>query len=213
VATDAAPVSIMGMGTVARVLRGLVVVLIIAASVQAYGRNFFFYFTILSNLLAVVLLGGQALWPDWMRSNAFLRGGVTLFMTMTGLVYAVVLAPLGVSVGGYAPWANFVHHNLAPTAVLIDWLLFPPRQKLRTSASWLWLIFPVVYFAFTVLRGSGNGFYPYPFLNPDNAGGTGGVVLYAAVILAVFAVVGWFIRWWADNRGIIPGRDGLTGSR
>lgn len=208
----AAPFPIMGMGTLARVIRGLVVVLIIAASVQSYGSNFFFYFTILSNLLTVVLLGGQALRPDWMRSNAFFRGAVTLYMTITGLVYAVVLAPLGADVGDYAPWANFVHHNLAPTAVLIDWLLFPPRQKLRTSAPWLWLIFPAVYFVFTFIRGSSTDFYPYPFLNPDGSGGLGGVALYAAVILAIFTVIGLFLRWWADYRGIIPSRDGITGS-
>lgn len=195
----------IGMGAVGRILRGLVVLLIIAASVQAYGGwNFFAYFTILSNLLAVVLFGGQALSPDWMRSNAFLRGALTLYMTMTGLVYAVVLAPLAVDVGDYAPWSNFVHHNLAPAAVLIDWLLFPPRQRLRSSAPWLWLIFPLAYFVFSVARGSGSGFYPYPFLNRDQVGGLGGVGLYAAGILLVFAAVGWFIKWWADERGIIP---------
>jgi hypothetical protein len=197
----------LGMGAVGRILRGLVVVLIIAASIQSYGNKFFFYFTILSNLLAVVLLAGQALRPDWMRSNAFLRGAITLYMTMTGLVYAVVLAPLGVDVGNYAPWANFVHHNLAPVALLIDWLLFPPRQRLRSSAPWLWLLFPIAYFVFSVARGSGADFYPYPFLNPDNVGGLGGVALYGAGILLVFAAVGWFIKWWADKRGIIPSRN------
>ena len=197
----------MGMGSVGRILRGLVVVLIVAASIQSYGNRFFYYFTILSNLLAIVLLGGQALWPDWMRTNAFFRGAVTLYMTMTGFVYAVVLAPLGVDVGDYAPWANFVHHNLAPTAVLVDWLLFPPSQKLHRNAPWLWLAFPVVYFVFSLINGSSTGFYPYPFLNPDSVGGPGGVALYAAVILAIFALVSWFISWWADKRGVLPSSD------
>lgn len=200
--------TLIGMGALGRILRGLVVLLIIAASLQAYGGwNFFAYFTILSNLLAVVLFGGQALSPYWMRSNAFFRGAVTLYMTVTGLVYAVVLAPLAVDVGDYAPWSNFVHHNLAPVAVLIDWLLFPPRQRLRSSAPWFWLIFPVAYFAVSVFRGSGSGFYPYPFLDADNVGGVGGVALYAAGILLVFIAVGWFIKWWADERGVIPSRN------
>jgi hypothetical protein len=51
----------MGMGSVGRILRGLVVVLIVAASIQSYGNRFFYYFTILSNLLA--LLGAKPFGP------------------------------------------------------------------------------------------------------------------------------------------------------
>jgi hypothetical protein len=116
----------------------------------------------------------------------------------------VVLAPLGTNVGDYAPWANFVHHNLAPVALLVDWLLFPPGKKLSGSTPLLWLLFPIAYFTFTVIRGPGADFYPYPFMNPDEMGGFGGVVLYAAGILLLFWVTGLFIRWWADKRGVIP---------
>lgn len=194
----------MGMGPVARGLRGLVAVLVVAAMIQAYqGPNLFAYFTILSNTLAVVVLGGQALAPGWMRSNAFLRGAVTLYMTITGLVYAFLLAPLGVDVGDYAPWANFVHHNLAPTVLLIDWLLFPPRQRLTRSAAWVWLIFPAVYFAFSLIRGAAIGFYPYPFLDVGEVGAVG-VAVYALVILGVFTSIGFFLKWWSDQRGVIP---------
>ncbi|MCI0426198.1 MAG: Pr6Pr family membrane protein [Actinobacteria bacterium] len=201
---------VMGMGTVGRVLRGFVVVLIIAATVQAYGPNLFFYFTILSNTLAAVLLAGEAIWPEWMGRNANYRGAVTVYMTITGLVYALLLAPLNIDVGDYAPWANFVHHNLAPAALLIDWLLFPPRQRLDRRAPMVWLVFPVVYFTFSLIRGSATGFFPYPFLDLDLQG-VGGVLVYAIVILAVFIGVGWFVRWWAEQRGIIPVADGVAG--
>lgn len=39
-------------------------------------------------------------------------------------------------------------------------------------------------------------------MNPDDVGDVGGVVVYAAVILAVFWVIAWLIRWWADTTGI-----------
>jgi len=193
----------LGTGSMARLLRGVVAVLIVAATIQAYGPNLFFFFTILSNTLAVALLGGQALRPRWMGSNGLFRGGVTLYMTITGLVYAVLLAPLDIDVGAYAPWANYVHHTLAPAVVLIDWLLFPPLRKLDRQAPWIWLVFPAVYFVFSLIRGSITGWFPYPFLNLDELG-AGGVALYSIVILGFFAGIGWFIRWWADERGVIP---------
>lgn len=193
----------LGTGTVARVLRGLLAVLIVAATVQAYVPNLFFYFTILSNTMAALLLFGQAARPGWMGTNGVLRGAVTLYMTITGLVYAVLLAPLDIDVGNYAPWANFVHHSLAPAALLIDWLLFPPARKLPRAAPWWWLTFPAVYFVFSLIRGSITGWFPYPFLNLDEIG-AGGVAIYSVVILGIFVAVGWFIRWWADHRGIIP---------
>lgn len=188
---------------IARVLRALLAVLIVAATIQAYVPNLFFFFTILSNTMAAILLVGQAANPGWMATNGMFRGAVTLYMTITGLVYAVLLAPLDIDVGNYAPWANFVHHSLGPAALLIDWLLFPPARRLPSSAPWWWLAFPAVYFVFSLIRGSITGWFPYPFLNLDEIG-AGGVAIYSVIILGVFVGVGQFLRWWADRRGIIP---------
>ncbi len=160
-------------------------------------------------MLALVLLAGQALFPRWIESNASFRGAVTVYMTITGLVYAVLLAPIAADVGSYAPWANFTHHNLGPGAIVVDWLLFPPIKKISRRMAWLWLIFPAGYFTFSLIRGAGVNWYPYPFLNPTRVGGYGFVALYAAGIFIVFVVIAMFTRWWADVRGVIPERVGL----
>jgi hypothetical protein len=52
-------------------------------------------------------------------------------------------------------------------------------------------VFPALYLGYTVLRGASVGWYPYPFLNPANVGGYGGVVLYAAGITVTFFVAAW----------------------
>ena len=51
--------------------------------------NFFSYFTILSNVGAVVVLGALALRPALVGHEPFviLRGAVTLYMAITGIVY------------------------------------------------------------------------------------------------------------------------------
>ncbi len=195
--------SVFGTGTIARVARAGIAVLIVAATVQAYGPNLFAFFTILSNTMAALLLFGQAVNPRWMSSNGSVRGSVTLYMVITGVVYALLLAPLDVDVGNYAPWANFVHHSLAPAALLIDWLLFPPSRRLPSSAVWWWLAFPAAYLGFSLIRGANTGWYPYPFLNIDELGVVG-VALYSVVILGAFLAIGTFLRWWADRRGVLP---------
>ncbi len=199
---------ILGRGIVARVLRGLVALSIIAALTTSYAPgNYFFFFTILSNILAAVLMTGQALWPDWMRTNAMFRGAVTLYMTITGMVYAVLLAPIEADVGLIDPWVNFVLHSLGPVALLNDWLLFPPERKLGASSLPIWLAFPALYFAVTLIRGPMEDWYPYPFLDPRGDGGYGGVAAYSVAVLLVFLGVGMFLRWWANRRGpaLAPG--------
>lgn len=191
----------LGHGTVARLVRGALAVLIIAALITAYvSINFFFYFTVLSNILAAILMAVLAVRPYPMTDNGLMRGAVTLYMTITGLVYAVLLRPIEADVGLSDPWINWVLHSLAPAGLMIDWLLFPPRKRSDRSVLWAWLIFPALFLVVTLIRGAITGFYPYPFLDPGEVGYPG-VAAYSVGILALFLAMGAFIRWWGNARG------------
>ncbi|MFN2486370.1 MAG: Pr6Pr family membrane protein [Acidimicrobiia bacterium] len=120
---------------------------------------------------------------------------------MTGLVFAVLLAPIEADVGILLPWVNFVLHSLAPVAVLIDWLLFPPARRLPRNLLWAWLLFPAIYLTVTLVRGPGADFYPYPFLDPRLGDGYGRVAVYALIVLLVILGVGTFVNWSAGRRG------------
>lgn len=85
-----------------------------------------------------------------------------------------------------------------PLAVLADWLYEPPESTVRMRRVGYWLIYPLVYLVYTLVRGSIVGFYPYPFLNPEKAGGRGAVALYCLAIFAVFLLVSWLIISLAD---------------
>ena len=191
----------LGRGLLARVIRLGLALAIVAALVTAFeSLNFFFYFTVLSNILAAALFAGLALRPDWMSSSGRFRGAVTLFMVITGLVYAVLLRPIEADVGLTDQWVNWVLHSLGPAAALIDWLLFPPDPLARSSL-WIWLIFPAAYLAVTLIRGPIADWYPYPFLDPSHTGGYGAVAMWSLLILLFFVGVGSFLRWWANARG------------
>ncbi|MGA8046237.1 MAG: Pr6Pr family membrane protein, partial [Dermatophilaceae bacterium] len=64
------------------------------------------------------------------------------------------------------PWDNTVLHYIVPVAMLVDYLLDRPRRRLSFRASLLWLIYPLAYAGYSLIRGAIVDWYPYPFLDP-----------------------------------------------
>ncbi|MCY7355432.1 MAG: Pr6Pr family membrane protein [Lysobacter sp.] len=110
-------------------------------------------------------------------------------MTVVGIVFAILLRDT--DLGSLLPWVNVVLHYVMPCVVVLDWLLQPPRMKLGTRQLLSCQIFPAFYLAYVLIRGSMTGWYPYPFLDPGNVGGYGGVAVYAMGIAATFLISGW----------------------
>jgi len=163
--------------------------------------NFFSYFTNLANLFAAVVL----LWAAWIppqqpagaKSAAMVRAMSAINMTVVGLVFSILLRK--VELGSLLPWVNFVLHYLMPCVVVLDWILFPPRERFHVRDLLLCLIAPLAYLSYVLIRGSFVGWYPYPFLNPANVGGYGGVTLYAIGIAVVFIAGGWTLLALANR--------------
>jgi hypothetical protein len=88
---------------------------------------------------------------------------------------------------------NTVVHFIMPIVVVADWLYQPPKMTLTIRHLGFWLIYPLLYVIYTIIRGGITGFYPYPFLNPAKVGGAGVVALYCLAILVVFLLVGWLL--------------------
>ena len=164
--------------------------------------NFFSFFTIQSNILAVVLLAVTALLPRAARTATFdgCRGAVTLYMTITGVVFALLLAGLQEELQTTIPWVDFVVHKLMPIVIVADWLLDPPRHRLRLRVAWAWLVFPLAWFAYTLVRGSFVDWYPYPFVDVASHGY--GRVLANAVVMAVGMALAAFGFVWLGNRRV-----------
>lgn len=160
--------------------------------------NFFSYFTILSNIFvaavlavaAVVALTGKQ--PGKMLECS--RGAATVYMVTTGILFALLLAKY--DVGVTLPWVNHILHQAIPVFALLDWLLMPPARRLSPRIWFSWLIFPLAYAPYTLIRGSAVNWYPYPFLDPNwNNAGYGRVFAYCAGItvfmVGLAAAIGW----------------------
>jgi hypothetical protein len=161
--------------------------------------NYFSYFTIDSNLIATGVLIAAALNRDRASTRLDLvRGGAVVYMSITGIVFTLLLSNTDVDTA--IPWVNSVVHELMPLVMLADWLITPPAARLRLRDGLLWLSFPLVWIAYTIIRGAIVNLYPYPFLNPAN-GGYASVAVYCVVILIAMLVVSALVVVLANAAG------------
>ena len=156
--------------------------------------NFFSYFTIQSNIFAFVMLLASAVAVASSKKSTILnllRGAATLYMVITGIVFAVLLAGVEGSILTAAPWDNIVLHYIMPVVLLVDWLVDKPNKSIAFKKSLVWLIYPVAYVIYSLTRGHFVDWYPYPFLDPSSNGYVG--VLVTGMCIAGLAVVLTFV--------------------
>jgi hypothetical protein len=142
------------------------------------------YFTILTNLAVAGHMAAVAL--GW-RIEASRAAGLVLSILMVGIVYHLLLARLW-SPQGMAWWADQGLHTGTPVAMLLWWVAFAPKR-----VGWrdlpMWLIWPLTYCAYALVRGAATGGWPYPFLDAGVLGWPA-VAVNIVAMLAGFAALG-----------------------
>lgn len=152
--------------------------------------NFFSFFTVEGNAFAVAVLLVSAVAPRSRRLDLF-RGASTLYMLTTIVVFTLLLSDLDPELLTAVPWDNTVLHYLMPIGVTLDWLLEPPHQRIPFRSALVWLVVPLAYVGYSLVRGEIVGWYPYPFLDPADGGWSevAAVSVGIAVVVAFFAWV------------------------
>lgn len=164
--------------------------------------NFCSYFTVLVNLLVVLVFMA----PGSFFRDARIRGAVTLYAVLVSLVYEAMLRRVW-HPGGGEFLASLLLHDAVPFAVTAHWLLLREKGALRGSHPFIWLGFPIVYLAFVFVRGAFTGWWLYPFMDAAALGYLR-VLLNAAALLGLLLVLGWGMVLW-DRRGMrAPAEDG-----
>ena len=169
--------------------------------------NFFSYFTIESNLAASAVLLAGAVRDPRSTSWSSVRGAVTLCLAITGIVYAVLLS--GRADGSDPAWISAVLHQVLPVAIVLDWLVDPPRPPLSYRAALVWLLIPAAYCAYSLVRGALVGWYPYFFIDATEPGGYGRVAVNVLALSLGFALLALVVtglgnaagRLWATAPG------------
>ncbi len=151
------------------------------------------YFTVLTNLMVALAMSAVAAgrWPGGARASDSALAAVTLYIVLVGVVYHLLLADLWHPTG-WARVADIGLHYVEPALVLVTWLAFAPKQRLRWRDPLYWLAYPAAYGLYIQLRGALDDWYPYPLpatnaLGPEqtlrNILRLGGAILLLGLLL------------------------------
>ena len=159
--------------------------------------NFFSFFTVLSNTLAVVVLSYALIKRDSPAKRFFLApaisSGIAVSIAVVGLAYSLLLRHLW-QPEGLQFIADELLHDVMPVLFLVYWWRCVPKGTLQLKHIGAWVVYPLVYFAYVLLRGHLLGQYQYPFIDVDTLGyphvfvNAGGIL--AGFVVIALAVVG-----------------------
>ncbi|WP_460117685.1 Pr6Pr family membrane protein [Pseudomonas sp. S2_C03] len=153
--------------------------------------SFFSYFTVITNTLVATVLTCHLSARESAARRWFLQPGVSsaiaVSIVIVGVAYNVLLRHLW-HPEGWQWVADELMHDVMPLLFLVWWWLCVPKGTLRLRHIGLWVIYPVVYFAYVLLRGHLLAVYPYPFIDVDSLGYPQ-VFLNAGGLLVGFLVI------------------------
>jgi hypothetical protein len=157
------------------------------------------FFTIQSNLLSGI--SSLLLARDPSRDGRVwrvLRLDALLGITVTGVVYATVLARIHEPHGWQETTTNTALHYVVPLMMVLGWLALGPRPRIRREVLAGALAWPTAYLGYVLVEGRLSRWYPYPFLDVATRG-YGHVIVNSLVVVVVLAVVS-AVFWLGDSR-------------
>jgi hypothetical protein len=165
----------------------------------AHLLHYLSYFTILSNILVASTFTVAALAPDSGAGRLLLRPQVAtatvLYITVTGIIYYLLLASL-YQLTGWVLFFDRLLHYVQPPAFVLFWLLFVPKGTLSLRDVPAFLVFPLLYGAWTLIHGPFANWYPYPFIDVTKLGyphvlmNIGGFVILFGLLGSLYVLLG-----------------------
>lgn len=156
----------------------------------------FSYFTIWSNV--VVALSATLLLARPVRDTVarrVLRLDALLMITVTAIVYQVLLAPTA-DVQGWSRLTDPILHVVTPAVTVVVWVVWGPRGWVTGRLVPLALAVPLLWIVWMLARGAVIDAYPYDFTNVADLG-YASVALTLAMIL-VFGLVIAAVYWGVE---------------
>lgn len=180
--------------------------------------NKWVYFTFQTNIALglVMLWAGAATLLKGIQPPAWLKGCLTLYIVITGLVAILVLGlnstDYKLVLGIRTTW---MIHVISPILASVDFLLFDPHRRFHWHNVLTWLIYFPFYVAFVLIRAAiwphsgpepGGNPYPYAFLDLGHLGWAQLMVNLAEYLVVFFALS--LVIFLIDR--ILPAKTPLT---
>lgn len=172
-----------------------------------FHENFYVYYTNLSNYICLGVMFA-CLTDTYKKANrkedGYSKTAPTftflcvILILVTFLVYNILLADENTVIEYFTSQSNMIMHVILPILFVLNWILFYEHPSLEWYHPLLATVMPLIYVVFIVIRakllsGAKDALlYPYFFLNIDQLG-WGGFLIWIAILLAVFVVLGYII--------------------
>ncbi len=154
--------------------------------------RFFSFFTVLTNIWVALYFSFQVFRTKHQKSIIHRPGiltALTGYITVVGLGYQLLLRHLWNPTG--LQWlVDELLHSVIPILVILYWYLYERITSVRMGRIASWLLYPLVYLIYVLIRGSYSGFYPYPFVDVAHLGLTQ-VLINSLLFALVFVVIFW----------------------
>ena len=167
---------------------------LVISALHGGGISTYGYFTIQSNLMVCVFLGIEVI--AWMRGREEdsragtlrhdVHGAIVLYITITALVYNLLLAA-SIDHSGFGGLILIVNHTITPLLFVADWVMNQRRLPYRFSLIGLWLLYPIAYGVFGSIEGALTGTFRYFFLDFVSTS-AGRYVVGLAVVTTMFLI-------------------------
>ncbi|HEX6833733.1 MAG TPA: Pr6Pr family membrane protein [Rudaea sp.] len=175
---------------------------------------YFAFFTILTNLIAALVLTAALAAPHTKAGRFCARtstiAGVAVNITLVGIAYNLLLRNVW-NPQGWQLVADILLHDVVPVLFVAYSWMCAQHGAAPFLARVRWAAWPVVYFVYAMARGAITGFFPYPFLNAAHLGYGRVLVNAIGIVLGYFliAAVLWALDRAATGRGFAqPSREG-----
>lgn len=174
--------------------------------------RFFGYFTIVTNIIVALGFTFIFLGTKYRLGRFFSRPStitaITVYITIVGIVYNVILRSLW-SPSGLQMIVDELLHTAIPALVIIFWLIFVPIEELKWKSVFAWLIYPLIYVAYSLIHGAITNWYPYPFVDVNKLGynkaliNTGGVLLVVLVLSLALIGTGKLMKKFDNKKEMV----------
>ena len=161
--------------------------------------EYFSYFSITSCLLTAVVLTISAIQLTRGQAETKLlsltRLTTAVSMVIVGVIYNALLrggAPDPRDVGYDWPvLPNEIIHTYVPMLIFIEWLFTRTTIALKINQAFWVLVYPLAWLAFSIIRGSITGWWPYWFIDPQYGIGTQLTWIVAISVMFTVLAVGF----------------------
>lgn len=135
--------------------------------------RFFSYFTVSTNIIVAVTLTAVAFFPEakfgLFFSKPSTQAAVASYISIVGLIYSLFLRSVWAPEGWNAV-ADHALHDAMPLLYLVYWLFLVEKKGISWISPLWWLIYPIIYVGYSLIRGAYVNWYPYWFADAGQLG-------------------------------------------